>query len=234
MKAVAIIPARGGSKGVPGKNIRPLGGRPLLAWSIDAALDAGIAPYVSSDSLEILEIAASHGAGIIRRPEVLATDTALTDPVLLHALGAVGVLCKEPIDYIVTLQPTCPIRRPGLVRECLEKIRATDADSLFTGYRLHFVWWKETVGPDSMSAEVWRSQCPRRPRRQDMVGRERQWSEDGSVFVTRTAYLEATGARIGGHIEHVETERTVDIDTEYDFRVAEALLWARDEVRATA
>ena len=234
MKALAVIPARGGSKGVPRKNVRMLAGKPLLAWSIEAAqpptcwVDRVV---VSTEDREIAEVAAGYGAEVIERPDHLATDDAPTDGVLLHAVNALAERGYWP-DLVVLLQPTVPVREPGLVDRCVEHLIMTDADSLLTAYPLHFVWWQEspayrdagtTSRPDPPG---WRSQCPRRPPRQAMHSRELMWHEDGSVFVCKTQLLAATRSRIGGRIEVFETRRTVDIDTEEDFQVAEALMAA--------
>lgn len=239
MKVLAVIPARGGSQGLPGKNLRPCAGRPLIAWSIEAALAAKLvdAVIVSSDSQEVLDVSRSWGAEPLLRPAELATATAPTDPVLVHAAQspiAALELNYRP-DLVVLLQPTVPVRRPGLVDDCIQRLINTHADSVFTAYPLHFVWWQEapgytyTVTTGLAAPPAWRSQCPRRPRRQDMHARELMYHEDGSVYVVRTPYLLEHGARIGGHVEVVETERTVDVDTARDLRLAEALLLATRE-----
>lgn len=230
MKVLAVIPARGGSKGVPRKNLRMVGGRPLIAWSIEAALEARLvdAVVVSSDDPEILEVARYCGAKTLERPAELATDEAATDPVLVHVVRDFRTWWwwyQRP-ELAVLLQPTVPVRRAGLVDDCIRHLVETHADSLLTGYPLHFCWWREDeystgAGPDPVR---WRSQCPRRPRRQDMTSRELMWHEDGSVYVTRTELLMGTGARLGGRMEVFETEKTVDIDDDRDLAVAEALL----------
>jgi len=242
-----LIPARGGSKGLPRKNLRPCAGKPLLAWSIEAAMESGpLRPgkervVVSTDDERIAAVAWQWGAEIIDRPPELATDEAATDPVLVHAVETLKAEGWRP-DLVVLLQPTVPVRALGLVDTCVFRIATTGADSVLTAYPLHFVWFQEApayrydekaTGTGQPDQPRWRSQCPRRPRRQDMVARELMWAEDGSVFVTRTELLERTGARLGGRIELVETRRTVDIDTEEDLAMAEALLLQRRE-RATA
>jgi N-acylneuraminate cytidylyltransferase len=237
VNVLAIIPARGGSKGVPGKNVRLLAGKPLLAWSIGAAQDSRSVNriVVSSDSAEILEDGARFGAERLARPAELATDDAPTDEVLVHALLALGVDGYHP-DLVVLLQPTVPVRRAGLIDACIDRLMATGADALLTAYPLHFVWWQEPPsywydkkvgGSGRPAVPSWRTQCPRRPPRQHMVARELMWHEDGSVFVCTAEQLRTTGHRIGGRMEVFETERTVDIDTAEDFAVAEALLLAR-------
>lgn len=241
MNVLAIVPARGGSKGVPNKNIRRLAGKPLLAWSIEAALAAELVDrvVVSTDSPRIAEVAFVAGAEIVMRPAELATDQALTDPVLVHAIDRLREASGPTVytrhlahyrpDLVVLLQPTVPFRREGLIDDCIRRLLATGADSLLTGIPLHFVWWRESANPDrAADGEArWRSQCPRRPRRQDMVARELMYHEDGSVYVTRTELLENAGRRLGGRVELFENEPSVDIDTERDFLVAEALFAAK-------
>ena len=123
MNVLAIIPARGGSKRLPGKNIRPLGGVPLIGWTINAAIESGVfrTVLVSTDDEEIAEVSRSFGALVPwLRPETLSTDTASSIDVVLHALGQVekesGVRC----DYAVLLQPTSPFRTSETIRAGVE------------------------------------------------------------------------------------------------------------------
>lgn len=229
MNVLAVIPARAGSRGVPHKNIRLCAGRPLLEWSIEAARAAAHVSrvVVSTDSEAYANIARLAGADVVIRPAALATDTASTDGALSHAMRAVGAPLP---DLVVTLQPTVPVRAPGLVDACIRRLLETGADSLLTAYPLHFVWWP---AGDSEWAEnlTWRTNCQPtrgRPMRQDMKRLETYWHEDGSVYVTRAHLLAGESEpprRLGGAIQVYATERTVDIDTEADFRVAEAMLW---------
>lgn len=110
-KILAIIPARGGSKSIPKKNIIPVGGKPLIAWSIEAARKSKYIDkvIVSSDSEEILRVASKYGAEPIKRPAKLATDTALPEPVIFHVLDHLKMEKYIP-DIIVYLQPTSPLR----------------------------------------------------------------------------------------------------------------------------
>lgn len=121
MKIMAFIPARGGSKGVPGKNKKILGDKPLVAWTIKDALDARMLDrvVVSTEDPEIQHIAACWGAEVVRRPEDLATDTASLDQVFFHTLDRVRAGGYEP-DYVVVMSPTSPFRREGLVDQALE------------------------------------------------------------------------------------------------------------------
>jgi len=245
MNVLAIVPARGGSKGLPGKNLRKLAGRPLLEWSIVAATQSARVSTVavSSDSDEILAVAAAcGGAELIKRPADLATDTASTDAVMVPAVDVMTERDGARPDLVVLLQPTVPVRSPGLVDACIDRLEATGADSLLTGYPLHFVWWKESEGygydegraggTGRPSVPAWRSQCPRRPRRQDLTAREVMFAEDGSVYVTRADVLMATGRRLAGRVELFKTERTPDIDGPEDFVQADALLLYRQIMAA--
>ena len=126
-----VIPARGGSKGIPRKNIRPFAGKPLIAWSIEAALAArGLDRVaVSTEDAEIAEVAARFGAEVLWRPAELATDEATTIAVLTHIAATV-----PEAETFVVLQPTSPLRDDGLIESCLELYRAGGYDSLATGF----------------------------------------------------------------------------------------------------
>ena len=127
MDVVALIPARGGSKGIPRKNLAPVAGRPLLAWTIDAALRsrAVTRTVVSTEDDEIATAARELGAGVLVRPPELAADDTPMQPVILHALEAL-----EAPEVLVLLQPTSPLRRGEHVDEAVELLLATDADSV--------------------------------------------------------------------------------------------------------
>jgi len=127
---LAITPARGGSKGIPRKNLRPLCGEPLIAWTIKAAKASRLVDryVVSTEDGEIAETARRYGAEVIDRPKELAGDEVPTLPVLQHALT------QQAADTVVVLQATSPIRDPDLIDRCIERFRGTDADSLATGF----------------------------------------------------------------------------------------------------
>jgi CMP-N,N'-diacetyllegionaminic acid synthase len=127
MSVVALIPARGGSKGIPGKNLARLGGRPLLAWTVDAARSAGRVDrvVVSTDSEEISHVAEELGADVLRRPAELAADETPMREVVLHALGQL-----EACDVLVLLQPTSPLRRAEHIDEAVALLLDSGADSV--------------------------------------------------------------------------------------------------------
>ena len=127
VQVVALIPARGGSKGIPRKNLAPVGGRPLLVWTIDAALDSRTVTrtVVSTEDDEIASVARSLGAEVLARPAELAGDDTPMQPVIAHALEEL----TAP-DVLVLLQPTSPLRRAEHVDEAVDLLLATGADSV--------------------------------------------------------------------------------------------------------
>jgi YrbI family 3-deoxy-D-manno-octulosonate 8-phosphate phosphatase len=202
---LGVIPARGGSKGVPRKNIRTIMGKPLIAWSIEAAtaskhLDDFV---VSTDDAEIAAISRAYGAKVIDRPRALATDEATTVSALQH------VLSVRPADAVVVLQPTSPIRDAGLIDACVERFRKTRPDNLATGFLCKF---REYGTYDNL-------------RRQDLKG---FFYDDGNVYVLKKELIKA-GRWTGRRIERfmIEGAQNHEIDTEDDFLVVERLLELR-------
>jgi CMP-N-acetylneuraminic acid synthetase len=201
---LGITPARGGSKGVPRKNVRPVHGRPLIAWTIDAARVSRLIDryVVSTEDPEIAAVARSLGTEVVDRPPELATDEALTVEVLRH------VLTKIDADTVVLLQATSPIRDAGLIDRCIRRFLETGADSLATGFMCKFVpYGKNTL------------------RRQDLEG---FFCDDGNVSVIRADIIRA-GDRYGTRLERVllDREQNVEIDDEFDVWIAEQVLKRR-------
>ena len=129
MKYVALIPARGGSKRLPRKNILPLAGKPLIAYSIDYAIGEEIPVYVSTDDAEIKKVSLQYGAQVIDRPTELASDSATTASVLQHAAQWLSKNDVE-FDYIITLQATNPLRPKNMLKEALSVVEKEHPDSL--------------------------------------------------------------------------------------------------------
>jgi CMP-N-acetylneuraminic acid synthetase len=124
-RVIAIIPARGGSKGLPGKNIRPIGGKPLIAWSIEQARQSRYvdAVVVTTDSQDIADVALGCGAEVpFLRPEHLASDTASSVDTVLHALDYYRDTLGQTFDYVVLLEPTSPLREPDDIDNMLVKL----------------------------------------------------------------------------------------------------------------
>lgn len=129
-KVLAIIPARGGSKGLPRKNIINLAENPLISWTIKASLNSKYISktIVSSDSEEILEIAIKYGAEIIKRPDEFATDSSSSEVVVKHVLESI----EGKFDYIVLLQPTSPLRDAKDIDNAFEKLFSSEASALIS------------------------------------------------------------------------------------------------------
>ncbi|MHA7820555.1 MAG: acylneuraminate cytidylyltransferase family protein [Erythrobacter sp.] len=221
MRVLAIIPARGGSKGLPGKNLRPLAGKPLIVWSIEHALSttAITDTLVSTDCPQIAEVARAAGAEVpFLRPAELATDTAPTEPAMLHAL-AVLEEARPTYDVVALLQPTSPLRRPDMTDRALAQMQSECADSLLSVTQSH--------------AFFWRNDPPRacydylnRPRRQDIPPADRRYRETGSLYLTRRNLLVQERNRLGGKISLFETseDEGFEVDSLTDFRLFETLM----------
>ena len=222
MTTIAIIPARGGSKGIPSKNLMEVNGKPLIAWTIEQAFQTNSIDdvFVSSEDREVLGIASDCGAFVIRRPDELATDKATTDSVLVHAAKE---LRKETtdFDYVVTLQPTSPLRMWWTIDRAVEKCRRTGSDSCLTLRRGPIFTWSRHGEDSSVAGDELRPvnvTLSGRVRRQDLQGRNIVWTETGSVYVTRAQVLLKYGQRLYGAITCIEVpaEESIEIDTPYD------------------
>jgi len=198
---LGVTPARGGSKGVPRKNIRLVSGKPLLTWTVEAARSSKLLDryVVSTEDAEIAEVARAAGAEVAERPPELATDDASTLAVVRHTVGLIDA------DIVVVLQPTSPIRRPGLVDLCVGHFAATGADSLGTVHRDYSYEYGATM-----------------PRRQEIRPR---LVDNGNVYVL-SATLVRAGRWIGEHPQTFEITREegVEIDDEFDLWLAQQIL----------
>lgn len=222
MRILCVVPARGGSKGVPRKNVRPVAGKPLLAWTVEQALAARPAMdvVVSTEDAEIAGVAVEHGASVpFLRPAHLARDETPTEPVVRHALAEARASGEAP-DAVVLLQATSPVRLPGTLSRALEQFEATGVDSLVGVVpQSPFVW---TDGPEPRAAY----DVGARPRRQDFAPEELRYRETGSLYVTRPWVYDELDNRIGGRVGLFVMDEVegLDIDTEHDLEVADAVL----------
>ena len=144
MRTIAVIPARAGSKGLPGKNLKPLAGKPLLAYSIEQAKASGVCDVVlvSTEDEEIARVAREYGAEVpFKRPPELATDAVPAEPVVKHALETYEAMSGQPLDIVVYLQPTDVFRTPELIRECVTRLKAhPELDSVFASKASRSTW----------------------------------------------------------------------------------------------
>ncbi|NQV54584.1 MAG: acylneuraminate cytidylyltransferase family protein [Rhodospirillales bacterium] len=192
-RIIAVIPARGGSKGIPGKNIKDFCRKPLIAWTIEQAKSTSAIDnvYVSSDSSEIIQIAESYGAEIIRRPNNISGDTATTESALAHALVEVG----PDIGAVMLLQPTSPLRKPDDLAKSIELFQSSNFDSLFSGAELQdFLIWKKSK---SGALESINYDHKNRGRRQE---REVEFVENGSIYISKPELITTSDNRLGENI----------------------------------
>jgi CMP-N-acetylneuraminic acid synthetase len=201
---LGIIPARGGSKRIPKKNIKLICGKPLIAWTIEAAKRSKLLDkfVISTEDEEIAAISRKFGAEVLNRPLELATDEATTTSVVQN------VLKKIDADIVVLLQPTSPIRDPNLIDYCIRRFIDTGADSLATGFTF-----------DCRNY----STC-------ELYGIKLKdfFCDDGNIYVWK-ADLIRKGEKIGKKFEKVplDKEQNMEIDDEFDFWLAEQVLKKR-------
>ena len=220
MNTVAVILARGGSKGIPNKNIIDFCGKPLLAWTIEHCRDGGVdSVYVSSDSDKILEVGEEYGAVSIKRPEEISGDTATSESGWLHALEVIEEKTTN-LDWILAPQVTSPLRSTDDIRNGLEIAKSGKFDSLFScSIAEDLFFWEENAGKlDSVNYD-WRN----RKRRQDIP---KHYIENGSFYLFSPEVLRKNNNRLGGRIGVVEMEfwKMFEIDSMDDLRMCSALM----------
>jgi CMP-N,N'-diacetyllegionaminic acid synthase len=223
MHVLAVIPARGGSKSIPLKNIRPLNGTPLLAFTIEASkhskyLDRCV---VSTDHPAIAKVARDHGAEVIDRPAALAADDAATEGALLHVLEVLDKEGYRP-EYVVTLEPTSPFRTTALIDRCIEAaMEHQDVDCVMTVTETRKCYGRLESGRFEYL-------FPDQPRRRQ---ERRPLNEESStVYVTKTSALERDRSVLGRTRYGLVVEdprEAIDINEPLDFIVAEAVLAQR-------
>lgn len=230
---VGLITARGGSKGVPRKNVRIVGGKPLIAWTIEAALASSRLDrvVVSTDDSEILRVAGQYGAETpFLRPESLASDQAGHAGVVIHAINWLLTQGDEP-RYIMTLQPTSPFRSATDIDAAIDLACSRDAKAVMSVKPAteHPMWAKLI----NQNGEV-------RPFiRDDLNSAQRQslpdcYTINGAIYLNRCSDLEREKVMVPpGTLAYVmSAESSVDIDTPWDFRIADLLMRERNVRKA--
>lgn len=228
MQILALIPARGGSKGIPGKNIKPLGDRPLIAHTIGAALASGVLAdvVVTTDDEAIAETARRYGAEVpFLRPAHLADDASPTLGAVLHALDFLAASGRT-YDAVCLLQATTPFRRPGEIEGAVAAFERAGTDSLITvlpvphEYNPHWVFG---VDPATGHLRIATGEDEIITRRQDLPP---AYIRDGSVYLTKTSVLRDKQSLYGNSIAHFERapEGHVNLDTLDDWKRAETLV----------
>ncbi|HMB89591.1 MAG TPA: acylneuraminate cytidylyltransferase family protein [Rhodothermales bacterium] len=223
IRVLGIIPARGGSKGVPRKNIRMVGGKPLIAYTIEAARTSICLTrfLVSTDDDEIASVATSFGAPVLERPPNLAADDTPMIPVIEDVL--VHVEAEDgPYDMVVLLQPTTPLRTAADIDTAVQKLKDTSADSIISVYRV------EDCHPSRMYRE---EQGQLVPYESEPEGRLRQdlppvYHRNGAIYACRRALIKEAGTLIGPDVRpyQMPRSRSVNIDDPLDLLFAEFLM----------
>ena len=217
-KCVAIIPARGGSKGIPKKNLKKINGIPLVLYSVSHAklskyIDEVI---VSTDSKEIQEVCRLKGARVIRRPEEISGDKSSTEEAMLHVLEKTEY---KKSDLVVLLQPTSPLRKPADVDFAIEKLHSTKSDSLFSSTAgHHFIWYSKNDNLDSITYDYQSRQM-----RQDITG---HYLENGSIYISTVENLVENNNRLGGKISTFEMDfvQSLQIDNSSELELVRDLI----------
>lgn len=227
MKVLGTIPARGGSKGVPRKNVKLLCGKPLLAYTAESALAAKCLTRVilSTEDLEIAAVGKSLGLDVpFMRPEELAQDNTPTFPVVVHAVEMLEQM-GDAYDAVCLLQPTNPMRRSEDIDGCIDLLAGSGADSVFTvlrvpdSYNPKWVYWEDTAGRMVLST----GDAEPVSRRQDLP---HAFHREGSVYVTKREVLRSHGNLYGDDTRgyEVDSRHHVNIDTASDWQAAADLL----------
>ncbi|MFD0145718.1 MULTISPECIES: cytidylyltransferase domain-containing protein [unclassified Streptomyces] len=225
---LAVIPARGGSKGVPAKNLAPVAGVPLVSRAVRACLGAPLVTdvVVSTDDAAIASAARAAGAEAIHRPASIAGDTATSESAVLHAMDAFEATSGRRVDVILLVQCTSPFLTAGEVNGTVERIVEGGADTAFTAAPTHGFLWREssgggTGGEDSGACGVNHDKA-HRPRRQD---REPEYLETGAVYAMAAEGFRTHRHRFFGQTALVVTDpaRVLEIDDPHDLARARAL-----------
>lgn len=216
-RVVALLPARGGSVSIPLKNIKELAGRPLIDWSIRAALDSGCFDeiFVSTDHDGIAEVAIASGAKVHRRAPETATSTASTELAMVDFVKA-----HPDYDILCLIQATSPLTTPEHFREAIELFQRQKADSLVTAVRAHRFMW--SIDPVTGEASAKNYVPEKRPRRQDWDG---ELIENGAFYLTSKALFEKSHCRLGGKkvLYEMPEHTLVELDSMIDWEIVKGL-----------
>lgn len=227
MKVLAIVPARSGSKGVKDKNVRMLGDKPLLAYSISVAKQSKLISelVISTDSEEYAQVARAYGAEVpFLRPEALSTDKAASIDVIIHVLEFYQQHGKS-FDAVCLLQPTSPFRPVGLVDQAIEQFVKTNADALVSvlpvphEYNPH--WTFEPNAENMLHIATGEADIIKR--RQDLPT---AYYRDGSIYITKSEVILEKRSLYGSKLSYIVNDPAfyVNIDTENDWLKAEEKL----------
>jgi CMP-N-acetylneuraminic acid synthetase len=226
-KFLGIIPARGGSKRLPGKNSLALANKPLIAWTIEAALKSNLINevVVTTDNQEIADISIQYGAKVpFIRPEHLSNDTASTTDVVLHTIDFYKNELNQEFEYIILLQPTSPLRTENDIINSIRLLQEKNADAIVSVCPCeHSPLWSNTL-PDNLSLKNFIKPEVKGIRSQDLP---QFYRLNGAIYICKTERFisEKTffiSENIFAHV--MDVQKSIDIDTRIDFELAKILV----------
>tara|TARA_E500000331_G_scaffold336698_1_gene364065 strand:- start:659 stop:1360 length:702 start_codon:yes stop_codon:yes gene_type:complete len=229
MNIICIIPARGDSKAIIGKNIIDFCGKPLIAWTIQQALGSHYIKdvYVSSDNSEILTISEQYGSKLIERPKDIARDESTSEEALIHAISQIEKNTDETIDLVVFLQGTSPLRDSNDIDSAIDTFIKDDLDSLFSVCDLKdlMVWRNIDNVLQSVNYDY-----KKRQRRQDI---QQQYGENGSIYIFKPEIIRKHLNRIGGNIGIylMDSWKIHEIDNKEDIGICEYFMNIKNLVK---
>ena len=233
MSTIAIIPARGGSKGIPLKNLAHVGGKPLLDWTIEAAQQSEEIDsiYVTTDN----ELIAVHALGfmgvqVVKRPDNISDDNAQIEDAMLHVLNQIPIDGgNDMLSEVVLLQPTSPIRRPHDIDAAIDEFRRRKFESLFSATPIFPYVWLPVQPSVDMEMDIEPMERAFHKHEQPRLNRQDRrplLQESGSIYVTRALGLVLTGNRLNGRVGYYRMPpwTAIEIDNYYDVTVANAAI----------
>ena len=218
-KILAIIPARGGSKGIPQKNIKSLNNKPLIYYSINNALSSNynLETYITSDSSAILTIAKEMGAKTIKRSDNISDDLTTLDPVIYDAWKKISFYENKNYDYVITMQPTSPLLKVKSLDQAIKKITSNNSiDTIISAKNdIHLTWGKKN-----------NKFYPNFKKRENRQLLPKVFKETGAFLITKSKFLRPNN-RIGKNVELYfprDYEENIDIDNFHDLKICEFYL----------
>tara|TARA_R110000744_G_scaffold142854_1_gene254636 strand:+ start:11593 stop:12264 length:672 start_codon:yes stop_codon:yes gene_type:complete len=216
VKMKIIIPARGGSKRIPNKNIIDLDGKPLISYVIETSLQVTNDVYISTDSLEIEKVAKKYDVGIIKRPPKLATDFSTTNSVIKHFLDTI-----DNVGYFACVQPTSPLLPPFYLKKGFDKIKESGYNSIISVNKSTNFFWNNEQEPINFERN-------KKPRTQDI----KSWyAENGAFYITSREDFLATNNLVNGKVGFIIMPKIMsfEIDDHEDLNIIQSVLRQKNE-----
>jgi CMP-N-acetylneuraminic acid synthetase len=218
LKILAVVPARGGSKGVPGKNIRLLGNKPLIGYTLKTAMSVGMIDdlIVSTDDNDISDVANRYGVEVLHRPSEFATDNSSTESVIIHVLDKMSENGRN-YDVVLVLEPTSPFRSIETIVQTIKLFSNKDVDSVLAVRET-----RENIG--NIIGNIFVPINPEAPRRRQL--RKPMYVESSTIYAVRTDYLLKYKTLVSSKWTPIlVTEgESIDINIEHDFKIAESYI----------